>query len=43
MGKELVKIFEIERMRAGASSSGKGRCDNWNSADSSALAAVFIS
>ena len=38
MGKDLVKMFEIERIRVGANSSGKGRRDNWNSADSSALA-----
>lgn len=38
MGKELVKIFKIERIRAGANSSGKGRCDDRNSADTSALA-----
>lgn len=42
MGKEFVKIFEIERMRVGVSSLGKGRCDNWNFVDSSVLVVVFI-
>lgn len=35
MGKELVKLFKIERIRVRANSREKGRCDSRNSADSS--------
>lgn len=37
MGKELVKIVKMERIRDGANCSEKGRCDNRDSADTSTL------